>query len=133
MSDASDRTGIRKDAKRGPVGVVGASAIHAQERIPKHMAFTVAQDAVGITWLLITIQVFGLASTWAVRRTEGSPLQTSFQRLFFAALLMVGAATVMALWVGTGMWLACGSTFSIMVVLTTCEFSQRAAADRLEW
>ena len=79
-----------------------------------------------VTWMIIAAQILGLASAWVARSSEGSRHQTVCQRLFLAVLLLVGVSTVMALAAGSGYWISCSATLSLMVVGTTGEFSRRA-------
>jgi hypothetical protein len=76
-----------------------------------------------ITWALIAIQLLGLGIAWGARLSEGSAHQGTLQLLFFAVLTLVGGATIIALGLGPGCWLACGVTLALMVLTVTCDFS----------
>jgi hypothetical protein len=73
-------------------------------------------------WLLVAVQLLGITSAWMARLSEGSAFQTVTQRVFFTTLLLVGAATVVALAVGPGAWVACSATLAVMVVMAICDF-----------
>jgi hypothetical protein len=77
-------------------------------------------------WIIAVVQVLGLASAWLARLSEGSRRQTSCQWLFFACLMLVGAATIVALHFGPGFWLTAGGTLSVMVLGATCDFTPAA-------
>ena len=87
-------------------------------------------DASCVFWGLVAVAVVGLASACFARMSEGSRHESLGQRLFFACLAFVAATTMAATTLGTGCWLSSGTTFSVMVLMVTCDFShaRRAAA-----
>jgi hypothetical protein len=86
-------------------------------------------DSPGILWMLISLQLFGLASACITRLSEGSCYQALSQYLFFVALPLVGVATATALAVGPACWSACTATLALMLLTVTCDFrSGRQAA-----
>lgn len=90
------------------------------------MPLIVPQDLPAGAGMIIAIEILGLLSAWATRCSEGSAWQAWFHRLFYACLLLVGFATVVAFGVGPGCWISCGATLSVMVVGATCDFSREA-------
>jgi hypothetical protein len=85
-----------------------------------------------LTVIVLAAQGLGLVSVWMARRSEGSRYQSWCQQLFVASLLIVGGANLLAMQVGTGCWLACGTTFSVMVVGGTCEFAREPAVPAID-
>jgi hypothetical protein len=81
------------------------------------------EDSVVLVCSLAGIQIVGLASAAVARLSEGSSRQKSGQRLFLACLGLVGAATIVSVFMGPGCWLSSGTTFSLMVLGATCDFS----------
>ena len=81
-----------------------------------------------VVWLLVIVQLAGLASTWLVRFSEGSRGQASCQRLFFGCLWLVGLGTMASLCLGPGCWMTSGATLSLMVVAVTCDFRRSRRA-----
>ena len=79
-------------------------------------------DSPAVLWLLLTAQLLGVLSACVARLSEGSPCQSISQRMFLAALPLVGAATILALAVGPGCWLACSASLAAMVLTVTCDF-----------
>jgi hypothetical protein len=79
-------------------------------------------DSPAALWLLVAAQVFGVLTAFAARFSEGSSRQAVIQGLFFAVLLLLGAATLVALAVGPGCWLGCATTLAVMMLTVTCDF-----------
>jgi hypothetical protein len=79
-------------------------------------------DSSTAIWLLVAIQLLGISSAWTTRLSEGSSFQAATQRVFFTLLLLMGAATIVALAVGPGIWLACSASLAVMVLMVTCDF-----------
>lgn len=79
--------------------------------------------------LLIAAQFLGVFSAFLARLSEGSCCQFLGQFLFFGALPLVGAATMVALAIGPGCWVACAATLAAMILTVTCDFrgSRKAA------
>jgi hypothetical protein len=71
--------------------------------------------------LLVAVQCFGVLSAAAARLSEGSACQAITQWVFLVALPLVGAATVVALMVGPGIWVACATSLAVMVLTATCD------------
>jgi len=89
--------------------------------------FTPASPSlVPLFWFVVAAQCLGILAAWFTRQSEGSRLQRACQLAFIASLLLVGLATIAALRLGAGYWLCCGATFSLMVLVTVCEFAQPA-------
>jgi hypothetical protein len=86
-------------------------------------------DSTTALWILVAAQAVGVASALFARLSEGSPHQSVCQRLFYAVLPLMGAATMVSMAVGPGCWVACATTVSVMVLTVTCDFrSSREAA-----
>jgi len=82
-------------------------------------------------WLLVAAQCFGVLSAAAARLSEGSPCQAASQWVFLVALPLVGVATVVALMVGPGIWVACAASLAVMVLTATCDL--RAKPEVVVW
>ncbi len=76
-------------------------------------------DFPSVFWLLVAVQLLGVSSACFVRFCEGSTCQLIGQRAFFAALLLMGVATGVALTVGPGIWMACATSLAVMVLTAT--------------
>ena len=85
-------------------------------------------DSMTAIWLLVAVQCFGVLSAAAARLSEGSPCQSASQWVFLVALPLVGAATVVALMVGPGVWVACAASLAVMVLTATCDLRGRRGA-----
>ncbi len=79
-------------------------------------------DTPAALWFLVTLQVLGVLTGFAARLSEGSRRQAISQGLFFGVLLLMGAATLVALAVGPGCWLGCATTLAVMILTVTCDF-----------
>lgn len=88
-------------------------------------------DSPTVMWLLIAAQLIGFFSAWLARLSEGSAGQTMSQWTFFGILPLMGAATIVALAVGPGCWLACSATLAVMVLTVTCDF--RGSREAATW
>ncbi len=88
-------------------------------------------DSTTALWLLVAAQCFGILSAAAARLSEGSPCQSISQWVFLVALPVVGAATVVALMVGPGVWVACAASLAVMVLTATCDL--RAKPEVAVW
>ncbi len=82
-------------------------------------------------WLFIAAQILGVFTAWLARLSEGSACQAMGQLAFFAMLSLMGMATIVAMGVGPGLWLACSATLAFMVLTVTCDF--RASRDAATW
>ena len=74
---------------------------------------------------LVVILVLGLVSAWAARVGRGP----WWQWLLFGSMALVGGSTILALFLGPGMWLVSAGTLATMILVTTCDLSgsKRAA------
>lgn len=81
--------------------------------------------------LLLAAQLLGVFSACLARLTEGSSCQAIGQCLFVGALSLVGAATMVALAIGPGCWIACSATLSLMILTVTCDF--RGSREAATW
>jgi len=79
-----------------------------------------------IRCLILVAQALGLGSAWLARRSEGSPWQSRFQRLFVFSLFFMGVVTILAMGLGPCGWLTSGTTFSLMVLAATCDFRDQS-------
>jgi hypothetical protein len=82
------------------------------------------ETSLPLLYLVGAIQLVGLASVAFARLCEGSACQSSGQRVFFACLALVGAVAMFSVFLGPGFWLSSGTTFSLMVLGATCDFSR---------
>ncbi len=86
-------------------------------------------DSSTLLWLFVAAQVLGVSTAWLARLSEGKPHQVVSQWMFLGVLPLVGMATMVALAVGPGYWLASSVTLAFMVLTVTCDFrGSRAAA-----
>ena len=88
-------------------------------------------DSPSVLWLFVAAQLLGVLSAWLARLSEGSVCQAVSQWMFFGVLPLMGAATMVALAVGPGCWLACCATLSVMVLTVTCDF--RGSREAATW
>ena len=84
---------------------------------------------VSLVWILVSIQIVGLASAWLARLSEGSRGQSSCQWLFFGCLALMGLTTMISLAVGPKYWLVSGATLSVMVLGAVWDFRPAARAE----
>jgi len=78
-------------------------------------------DPAAAAWLVVAAPAVGLVCAWIVRKSAGSPRQVLWQRLFYGALLLVGAASMAGTAVGPGCWLACSAALPLMLLTATCD------------
>jgi hypothetical protein len=76
-------------------------------------------------WPFMAIQLFGLLSAFAARLGEGHRWQTISHWSFLIALPLMGVATVVALVLGPGLWLACAASLSVMVLTAVSDLRAR--------
>jgi hypothetical protein len=81
--------------------------------------------------LLIATQLLGVLSACLARLSEGSCCQTVGQCMFVGVLTLMGAATMVALAIGPGCWVACSATLSVMILTVTCDF--RGSREAATW
>ena len=84
--------------------------------------------ATALCWLLGLVQVLGLTSAFVARLAEGSRRCGSCQRLFLAFLLLIGAATMVAVVLGPGFWLTSAVTLALMVLTVTSDLGRSGEA-----
>jgi hypothetical protein len=85
-------------------------------------------DSSTALWLLVAAQLLGISSAWTARLSEGSSFQAATQCVFFTTLLLMGVASMVALAVGPGIWLACSTSLAVMVLMVTCDFGKSREA-----
>ena len=73
----------------------------------------------------LSIPVIGLGSAWLTRLFLGSKTQTSSQLFFILCMLLVGSLAIVLAMFNTGSWLMPGATFSLMIVIATCDFRRQ--------
>ena len=78
-------------------------------------------ESPALLWLFVVAQILGISSACVARLSEGSPCQVASQCVFFGALPLMGVATMAALAIGPGYWLACSATVAFMVLTVTCD------------
>ncbi len=79
-------------------------------------------DSPTALWILVVAQIVGVLTAFVARFSEGSPRQAISQNVFFAVLLLMGAAALLAMAVGPGCWLGCATTLAVMILTVTCDF-----------
>jgi hypothetical protein len=79
-------------------------------------------DSPSVLWLLAAAQLCGLSSAWLARLSEGSRCQALSQLAFFVVLPLMGATTAISLAAGSGFWIICAITLTVMVLTVTCDF-----------
>ena len=80
-------------------------------------------------WIIVAIQIVGIASVVAARLAERSYLRGVCQRSFFFCLLAVGLATVVAIQLDGISWLSCAATLGVMSVGATLDFESSGAVE----
>jgi len=81
-------------------------------------------EAVVLSIVLGSSQVFGLVVALSTRLSEGSRFQGFFQTLFLVYLALIGGATIISVAVARDVWLGFGATLSIMLVTAVSDFRQ---------
>ena len=81
-----------------------------------------------IFWGVLLLQLFGLLSALAARIAEGRRAEKSFQRNFFAALVLLSSATLFTYQHGNACWPFLGGTLAMMAVAATLEVDSTAAS-----
>jgi len=76
-----------------------------------------------LTESVVVVQIVGLLSAWAARRSQGSRYEGICCVAFYLCLMLVALTAMVSFGVGPGGTLACGATLSIMVVATIGEFN----------
>jgi hypothetical protein len=67
-------------------------------------------------WILVFIQITGLASALVARLSEGSRTQVPCHRVFLGLLGLMGVITMVGVVVGPRYWIASGLTLSVMIL-----------------
>ena len=88
-------------------------------------------DSPAALWLLVAAQILGILAAFAARFSEGSPRQAISQGMFFAVMLLMGVATLVAMGVGPGCWVGCATTLAVMMLTVTCDF--RSGRESATW
>jgi hypothetical protein len=88
-------------------------------------------DTPAAVWLLVAAQVLGILTAIAARFSEGSPHQSISQGMFFAVMLLMGVANLVAIGVGPGCWVGCATTLAVMMLTVTCDF--RSGRESATW
>jgi hypothetical protein len=70
----------------------------------------------------VAVQFVGIASACVARCCVGTRQETLGQRLFLLAMLLIGVATMVALAVWPGCWLACSATLAFMLLMVVYNF-----------
>jgi len=78
-------------------------------------------DPAALTWMVGAVPALGLLCAWIARKSEGSPWQTFWQRLFYGALVAVGLVCMLGTAFGPGCWLSSGAALPLMVLTATCD------------
>jgi hypothetical protein len=73
-------------------------------------------DPLVFFWIMLVVQVVGLASMLLARLPHPTPLHICCRQLFIVCLVSVGLATIYAMGSQTSTWAWCGTTFSVMAV-----------------
>ncbi|MCR4413685.1 MAG: hypothetical protein NUV77_14795 [Thermoguttaceae bacterium] len=73
---------------------------------------------------LATVQVLGLFASLGTRLSTGSRFEGKCRCLFLALLGLAGMATVVALAMTPAYWVVSGASFSVMVLVATCDFQR---------
>ena len=76
-----------------------------------------------ILWTVVAIQVTSAISVIGSRLSERTWAKVLFQRSFFACLLAVGLATMVAIYFGKGTWLPGAATLGLLSVGGTLDLS----------
>lgn len=87
-------------------------------------------DPAVAVWMMAAMPAFGLVCAWIARKSQGSPRQAFWQRLFYGALVAVGLVCMFGTVLGPGWWLSSGATLPVMVLTATCDVgsARRASA-----
>lgn len=73
-------------------------------------------DPIIFFWIMLLLQVVGLASMVLTRIPHSTLLHSCCQKLFIVCLVVVGLATIYAMGSQCSTWAWCGTTFSVMAV-----------------
>ncbi len=76
-------------------------------------------------WIVVAIQVAGVASIAIAQITESPAARSAFQRVFFVCLLTVGLATMLAIYLRDPIWLFGAGTLGLLSVGGTLDFGAR--------
>ena len=75
------------------------------------------------SWGIWVLQFLGLASVVLARLPKAGLTQSICRTCFFSCLAFVAVATMLAIGCRSECWIYCGTTFSLMAVGATLDFS----------
>lgn len=75
------------------------------------------------SWGIWVLQVLGLASVVLARVPQKGLSHSICRSCFFGCLAFVAVATMLAIGCRSEWWISCGTTFSLMAVGATLDFS----------
>lgn len=81
-----------------------------------------------VPFCLMAILLAGFGSACAARLSVGSRRQTVCQSIFFFCLVVVGGVMVASLGLAPCFWVFPAFTFSVMVLMATCDFGRSRQA-----
>ena len=84
-----------------------------------------------VIWIGLFAQLMGITSIGVARLLERSPSQLAAQAFFLLSLLVVGAATAIAMHSGSGAWLLTGATLPLMVVGATLDLGTQSTSSAI--
>ena len=87
-----------------------------------------AADPGLLFWLLILVNVVGLASTFLARLPQSHRIHMLCHHAFVASLVLVALATMFTICTQHNGWVWSGTTFSIMAVGATFDLGQAVRA-----
>ena len=80
-------------------------------------------------WILVFIQIAGLASALVARLSEGSRTQAPCHTVFMALLGLMGLVTMVGVVLGPLYWIASGLTLFVMILGAIWDVRARVQAD----
>jgi hypothetical protein len=75
-----------------------------------------------VFWIVLAIQIVGLASAWLARRSVGCRGQRRCQWLFFSCLTLVGLGSIASMAVSAGSLLVSAGTLATMILAVVWDF-----------
>jgi len=72
-------------------------------------------------WMFVAVQILGFASAWITRVCLGTTMQRYGHQLFFAALALIGVATLVSVMHSSGWWLLSGLNMATMVIMAVVD------------
>ncbi|MBC8871406.1 MAG: hypothetical protein H8E44_18435 [Planctomycetes bacterium] len=79
-------------------------------------------------WIVVALQVAGVASVAIAQVSERSWARSVFQHAFFVCLVAVGLATMFAIYLRDPNWLPCAATLGLMSVGATLDLGSHRSA-----